>query len=70
MLMHEKTCVIPIIDCHDPGRSVSGEPNIDSTSGEPNIDSGSLNNAKQFSIDVFFQNVPHYLQKKVGKINS
>ena len=35
----------PLIDCHDPGRTVSRE---------PNIHSGSLNNAEQFSIDVNF----------------
>ena len=34
-----------MIDCHDAGRTVSGE---------PNIKSGSINNAEQFSIDVSF----------------
>ena len=33
----------PLIDCHDPGRTVSRE---------PNIHSGSFNTAEQFSIDV------------------
>ena len=32
-----------LIDCHDPGRTVSGK---------PNINSGTFNNAEQFSIDV------------------
>ena len=35
----------PLIDCHDQGRTVSGE---------PNIHSGSFNNAEQFSIDFSF----------------
>ena len=35
----------PLIDCHDPGRTVSGE---------PITHSGSFNNAVQFSIDVTF----------------
>ena len=35
----------PLIDCHDPGRTVSRE---------TNINSGSLNNADQISIDVSF----------------
>ena len=33
----------PLIDCHDPGRAVSWE---------PNAHSGSFNNAEQFSIDL------------------
>ena len=35
----------PLIDCHDPSRSVSSE---------PNVHSGIFNSAKQFSIDVSF----------------
>ena len=35
----------PFIDCHGPGRTVSGK---------PNIHNGSINNAKQLSIDVSF----------------
>ena len=36
-------------DCHDPGSTVSGE---------PNIRSGSFNNVEQFSMDVsFLQNI-------------
>ena len=35
----------PLIDCHDPGRIVSGE---------PNIHSGSFDNVEQYSIDVSF----------------
>ena len=38
----------PLIDCHVPGRNVSGE---------PNIHSDSFNNAEQFSIDVSFKTV-------------
>ena len=37
--------LVPLIDCHDPGRTVSRE---------PNIHSGSFNNAEQFSIYVSF----------------
>ena len=35
----------PLIDCHDPGKTVSRE---------PNIQSGSFNHAEQFSINVSF----------------
>ena len=35
----------PLINCQDPGRTISRE---------PNIHSGSLNNADQFSVDVSF----------------
>ena len=35
----------PLIDCHDPGRTVSRE---------PNIQGGSFTNAEQFSIHVSF----------------
>ena len=42
----QKSAILaPLIDCHDPDRTVSGE---------PNMHSGSFNNAEQFSIDVSF----------------
>ena len=39
----ENAILEPLIDYHDPGRIVSGE---------PNIHGGSFNNTEQFSIDV------------------
>ena len=49
----------PYIDCHDPDR-------IDSR--EPNIHSGSYNNTEHFSIDVSFSTF--YSRAKIDKINS
>ena len=39
----KKAMLASLIECHDPGRTVSRE---------PNIHSGSFNNAEQFSINV------------------
>ena len=41
----KNTILAPLIDCHDPGRIVSGEPNIHNCP---------FDNAEQFSIDVTF----------------
>ena len=42
----QKSAILtPLIDCHDPDRTFSGE---------TNMHSGSFNNAEQFSIDVPF----------------
>ena len=47
----------PLIDCHDPGSTVSGE---------PNTHSGFFNNAEQFSIGVSFNTF--YSKAKSGYI--
>ena len=49
----------PLIDYHDPGRTVSREPNI-------HCDSGSFKNAEQFSIGVSFNTF--YSKAKSGYI--
>ena len=61
----KKASLAPLINCHDPGRTVSREPNILYTV------SGSFNNAEQFSIKCLFQYVLQYywVQQKVDKIN-
>ena len=41
----QKSVMAPLIDCHDPGRAVSRE---------PDMYSGSLNNVEQFSVHVSF----------------
>ena len=52
---HKIATLAPFIDCHDPGRTVSWE---------PNIHSGLFNNAEQFSIDVSFKNVQQYSKNR------
>ena len=41
----KKAILAPLINCHDPCKTVSRQ---------PNIHSGSFNNDEQFSIDVLF----------------
>ena len=55
----EIAILAPLIDYHDPGRIVSGEPNIHSVS---------FNNSEQFFIEVSCNS--HSTVHKVDKINS
>ena len=56
---HKNALLSPLIDCHDPGRTVSRE---------PHIHSGCFNNAEQFSTNVSFNTF--YSTAKIDKINS
>ena len=49
----------PLIDCHAPDRTVSGE---------QNMHSGSFNNAEQFSIDVSFNTFYNTAKTKCNKL--